>query len=139
MRVISKKVWSTMSRKSEHIKMLVESMGLNKDKESWFEENGLYDVRMIGEYHFLARYNVAFGVRVRGGLLYDFGCGLDVCCGAEDSFIKRILDEYEKKALETLKTNPDNPFEGLRAWSEIKPVHNDLDYMKWFEEMVNGE
>jgi len=108
-----------------------------RDKASeWLSDSCLItNYKLIGNDHFIGTYRVMFGMRVRGGRLFNGGCDLDVCCGDSQTVLKLVMDIYEVKALKNIKENK-RPFDGLKTMSEIKPVFNDIDYMCWLAELV---
>jgi hypothetical protein len=101
--------------------------------EEFLEENDIYDYDLIGDY-FIGRWDVIFGCRIRAGRVFDLSVPIDVCCGTSEHLLCLVKELYQKK----MKLNVSEGkyiLEGLRPSSEIKPIHNDIEYMEWLSEL----
>ena len=103
--------------------------------EEFFRVNCLYDCRVINDKYFVGTMDVMYGKRMRGGYLFDFGCAFDVCCGTDKNVLDKVKTIYEKKVIKNMEENKE-PSDGLRGMSLVKPIFNDIDYMKWLLEVA---
>lgn len=105
------------------------------DAHKWLTEDcEIFDYELIGDNYFIGRYRVIFGYRIRGGVIGDGGCAFDVCCGTSEEMLTLVQTLYKAK-IEKNFSEGLPPHTGLRVYSEIKPIFNDLDYMKWLAEL----
>jgi len=106
----------------------------NQTDEEWISETALVQPKVLLGKYIIGRYKVIFGWRIRGGYLHDDGCAFDVCCGTSETLLQLVETLYTAKILknEELKISP---FINLKAYSEIKPIHNDVKYISWLSEL----
>ena len=96
----------------------------------WIASSGLYNYEIIEDKYIIGRYRVLFGYRIRGGKIGDMCFGFDVCCGTSTELLNKVQDIYSKFMRKNLQDG-NLYFAGLRGFSQIKPAHKDIDYMKW--------
>jgi hypothetical protein len=101
--------------------------------EQFLDENDVYDYEIIGDY-FIGRFNVIYGKRIRAGRLFDMWVDVDLCCGTSEELLTTVKRLYSAEMRQNIEKG-ENPLEGLITWTERKPAHNDLDYMKWLAEL----
>jgi len=94
----------------------------------------IYDYEVIDNKYFVGKYKVLFGFRIRGGRLFSGWCDFDVCCGRSETLLHLVKDLYIKKVKKNIKENKKFGSELLGS-SEIKPIHNDIVYMKFLTEL----
>jgi hypothetical protein len=99
----------------------------------WIIESSLYNYEIIEDKYIIGRYDVMFGTRIRGGHIGEMCFGFDVCCGTSEELLNKVQDIYSKFMRKNLQEG-NLYFAGLRGFSQIKPIHKDIDYMKWLIE-----
>ena len=108
--------------------------------ENWLKENLVYDYEIIDEKYFIGRFDMIFGTRIRGGYLFDSLCQFDVCCGKIEPMLIKVKEIYTAKIKKNLSEGK-QPNDGLRVMSEVKPIHNDPEFLEWLislqEELKN--
>ena len=104
-------------------------------KEGFLKDNNIYDYNFVGDF-FIGFYDVMYGTRVRAGVVGSFCCDIDLCCGAGSVFNKKIKDLYLSVMKENHKEGR-NIMNGLPTYTDIKPCHNDVGFMKWLGNTSN--
>lgn len=98
------------------------------------DEAQVYDYEIIQDKYFIGIYDVLFGKRIRGGLLFSWYCDFDVCCGDSSALLELVKELYVKKINKNLESGL-KFFEGLKGHSEIKPIYRDVEYMDFLAKL----
>jgi hypothetical protein len=106
----------------------------DEEISEWIESSDLTHTEIIEDKYIIGRYRVMFGYRIRGGKIGDMVFGFDICCGRSEELLNCVHEKYSKLMRKNLKSGK-SYYEGLRSYSEVKPIHNDLEYMKWLSEL----
>jgi hypothetical protein len=72
-------------------------------------------------------YQVLFGIRFRAGWIGNGFTEIDWCCGTSETNMIIALTAFEN----TLKNKGEDVFLHLLPYSNIKPFHNDPEFMKF--------
>jgi hypothetical protein len=123
----------------------------DEEISEWIESSELTHTEIIEDKYIIGRYRVMFGYRIRGGKIGDMVFGFDICCGRSEELLNCVHEKYSKlmrseellncvhekysKLMRKNLKSGKSYYEGLRSYSEVKPIHNDLEYMKWLSEL----
>ena len=102
-------------------------------EQEWLEQNHITEAAVVSGY-FIGKYRVLFGYRLRAGELYSSSCDIDLCCGDSKELYDKARLVYGIKMVSNIEKGKPI-FDGLRASSEIKPYHNDKEYMEWLSKV----